>query len=191
MRHGRALGALILAIGIALWLARREREPKLDPPAVVAQIQQLSQLTTVRYTIQKVVAIEEARHPVGSESILLILQARVEAGIDVSKIQPRDLSVARDGSVTLRLPPAQVLNVALDEKETKVWDRRITWWTPWIPFSKDLEQRARITGIESIKKAALDMGILKQAEQNAESSIRALLELAGVKLVRVIPASVS
>ncbi len=191
MRHRRALVALIVAIGFVWLLVRRERQSQLDPPSVVAQIQQLNQLSTVRYTIQKVVAIKEDRHPVGSESILLILQARVEAGIDLSKVQPRDLSVARDGSVTLRLPVPQILNVAIDEKETKVWDRQITWWTPWVPYSKDFEQRARIAGVESISKAALEMGILKQAEQNAEASIRTLLQLAGVKSVRVIPGGVS
>ena len=35
------------------------------------------------------------------------------------------------------------------------------------------------------------MGILKDAERNAESSIRGLLGLAGVKSVIVLPASVS
>jgi hypothetical protein len=191
MRHARALGTLIIAVGVILWFARRDDRPQLDAPSVVAQIQQLNQLATVRYTIQKVVAIKEDRHPVGSESILLILQARVDAGIDLSRMQPQDVSVGHDSSVTLRLPPPQVLGVAVDEKETKVWDRQTTWWTPWIPYSKDLEQRARLAGIESISKAALDMGILKQAEQNAETSIRALLQLAGVKSVRIIRATVS
>lgn len=191
MRYLQALGALILALGVLLWFARSDRQPQLDASAVVAQIQQLNQLATVRYTIQKVVGIKEARHPIGSESILLILQARADAGVDLSRIQPRDVSVDRDGSVTLRLPAAQILNVAIDEQETKVWDRQKTWWTPWVPYSKDLEQRARLAGIESINKAALDMGILKQAERNAEASIRALLQLAGVKSVRILPAGVS
>jgi hypothetical protein len=191
MRHGRALGVVIIAIGVVLWFREDTRSPQLDPPAVVAQIQQLNQLATVRFTIQKVVGLTEDIHPVGSESILLILQARVDAGIDLSRVQPRDLSVARDGSVTLRLPSAQILNVAVDEKETKVWDRQKTWWTPWVPYSKDLEQRARLAGMQSINKAALEMGILKQAEQNAEASIRTLLQLSGVKSVNVVRASVS
>jgi hypothetical protein len=53
------------------------------------------------------------------------------------------------------------------------------------------EQRARLLGVESIRQAALDMGILKQAEGNAEESIRTLLQLAGVKTVTIIPAGVS
>ena len=95
------------------------------------------------------------------------------------------------GTVVVRLPPPQVLNVAIDEKNTKVWDRSKTWWAPWIPYSLDLEQRARLEGIEAVRQAALENGILAQAQRNAETSIRGLLTLAGVKSVVVIPANVS
>jgi hypothetical protein len=186
-----AIGALILAVGVVLWFAERRSRPQLDPPAVVAQIQQLNQLATVRYTIQKVVGMKEDKLPVGYESIILIMQASVQAGIDLGTMRPEDVTIRGDRAIVLRLPPAQILNVSVDEKETKVWDRQKTWWTPWIPYSKDFEQRARLIGIESVRQAALDMGILKQAESNAESSIRALLQLAGVKTVVIIPAGVS
>jgi hypothetical protein len=158
---------------------------------VVAQIQQLNQLATVKYTVQKIVGLREDTLPVGSESILLIMQATVQAGIDLAHLREQDVTFRDDGTVVLRLPPAQVLTVAVDEKETKVWDRQKTWWTPWVPYSKDLEQRARLSGLESVRQAALDMQILKQAERNAETSIRALLNLAGAKSVVVIPAGVS
>jgi hypothetical protein len=45
--------------------------------------------------------------------------------------------------------------------------------------------------MDSVRTAALEMGILKQAEENAEASIRALLQLSGVKSIRVIRASAS
>jgi hypothetical protein len=54
-----------------------------------------------------------------------------------------------------------------------------------------LEKKARLAGIEAARQAALDMGILKQAERNAETSIRALLQLAGVDEVEVVPAGIS
>jgi hypothetical protein len=75
--------------------------------------------------------------------------------------------------------------VSIDEKETKVWDRYKTWWTPWVGYSLDLEQRARLAGIEAATRSALDMGVLSQAEINAETSIRGLLGLAGVKAVQI------
>ena len=183
-----AIAALVLVMAGFFLLKRGPDRP--DQPAVVAQIRQLNQLATVRYTVQKVVGLREPKYPVGEESILLVLQARVEAGVDLAHLGQDQVQVDGD-TVTVRLPPGQIFNVSIDEAETRVWDRTKTWWTPWVPYSKDLETRARGQGLEAAKKAALEMGILKQAEQNAESSIRGLLSLAGVKNVRIIPARMS
>jgi hypothetical protein len=101
-------------------------------------------------------------------------------------MRPQDVVVGKDGSITVQLPPPTILDVSIDEKNTKVWDRQKTWWTPWVPYSLDLEQRARIAGLEGARQAALDMGILRNAEQNARDSVRVLLELAGAKGVVVL-----
>jgi hypothetical protein len=180
------VAALIVIVLLAL-LWRRELRPRFDPNAVLARVQQLNQLATVKYTIQKIVGLKDEKYPVGSESILLIVQANVEGGIDLSSMHTGDVSVRPDGGVIVRLPEPRILNISIDEKETKVWDRQKTWWTPWIPYSLDLEQRARLAGLDAVKKTALEMGILDQAERNAESSIRGLLGLAGVKSVRIVP----
>jgi hypothetical protein len=181
----------VFAIALMLWLWRREWRPYFSPPAVLGQVRQLNQLSTVKYTIQKVIGLKEQKEPIGSESILLIIQAHIEAGIDLAGMTTGDITVRSDGTVEVRLPRAKILNVSIEEKETKVWDRRITWWTPWVPYSLDLEQRARLAGLEAVKQAALEMGILAQAERNAELSIRGLLTLAGVKQVLIVPGSVS
>ncbi len=182
--------ALLIAIPI-FWISKRERRPRLDPPAVLAQVQSLNQLATVKYTIQKVVGLTEQKQPVGSESILLVVQASVQAGIDLASLGPDDVMVRPDGTVVVLLPAAKILQVSIDEKETKVWDRQKTWWTPWLAYSLDLEQRARLAGVEAVNKAALDMDILPQAERTAEISIRGLLGLAGVKSVQIVAAKAS
>jgi hypothetical protein len=186
-----AIGLVLIAIGASWWLVRRAPAPPLDPPAILAQVRLLNQLASIQYTVQKVVAIREQKQPVGSESILLILQASVEAGIDLAALRPEDVSVGSNGGIVIRLPHAQILHVSVDENQTKVWDRQKTWWAPWIPYSLDLEQRARVAGLEEAKQGALEMGILRQAETNAVTSIRGLLGLAGVKTVVFIPASAS
>ena len=192
MWSARNIGLVLIAIGVSWWLVRRAPPAlPLDPPAILTQVRQLNQLTSVQYKVQKVVAIREQKQPVGSESILLILQASVEAGIDLAALRPDDVSVGSNGGIVIRLPHAQILHVSVDEKQTKVWDRQKTWWAPWIPYSLDLEQRARMAGLEETKQAALEMGILRQAESNAMTSIRGLLGLAGVKTVVFIPGSAS
>ena len=178
--------ALALLISIPIfWILNRGGRRRIDPPSVLAQIQRLNQLATVKYTIQKVIGLSEQKQPVGSESILLIVQASVQAGIDLASLRADDVIVRPDGTVVVRLPAAKILSVSIDEKETKVWDRQKTWWTPWVAYSLDLEQRARLAGIAAAGQAALDMGILPQAELNAETSIRGLLGLAGVKAVQI------
>lgn len=185
------LFAVLLALLFAIVIFTRHRRPSHDVRAVVMQVQKLNELATVRYTVQKVVGLEQRTQPVGVERILLVLQAQVTAGIDLSALREQDVQTRGEGAVVIKLPPPRVLNVAIDEKQTRVWDRDKTWWTPWVPYSKDLEQRARIQGADEARQSAIDMGILRQAERNAEESIRALLGLAGVKQVVVIPASQS
>lgn len=190
MRNSRILmaGFVIIALLAAYALLHRPARPDLGVPAVLAQVQQLNELATVKYTIQKVVGLKEQKQPVGQESILLIVQASVRAGIQLAALRAQDIAILRDGTVEIGLPAARILDVALDEKETRVWDRQKTWWAPWIPYSLDLEQRARLLGMESVKQGALEMGILAQAQRNAETSIRGLLSLAGIKSVRFVAA---
>ena len=180
--------ALLIAFGIGVYRWSSSVQ-KPEPSTVLAAVQQLNQLTTVRYTVQRVVTLTEEKHPVGAESILLIVQARVEAGVDLASLGPKDVITAKDGTVTVSLPPSKILNVAIDENETKVWDRQKTWWTPWVPYSLDLEKRARLMGLEAARESAIQMGILSASEKNAETSVRSLLSLAGLKTVAIVPAT--
>jgi hypothetical protein len=151
----------------------------------VREIQRLNELVSVKYTIQRVVGLEEQKVPLGSEKLLLIVQAEVLAGIDLSALKPGDIKTLPDHAIYVTLPAPKIVHIVIDDRQTKVWDRRITWWTPWVPFNPDLERQARLTARNEIEKAALEMGILDQARRNAEVSIRSLLETFGVKTVTV------
>lgn len=184
----RTLLLLLLIAVCAFFLGRHGwlGQPALDQPALVREVQQLKELATVRYTVQKVVGVKEQKVPFGEESLLLIVQGKVIGGIDLGRLRPEDVQVAK-GRVIITLPGPQIQQVYLDEKETKVWDRRITWWTPWVPYSPDLEHRARLTAIEDVRRTAEQMGILQEARRNAESLIRELLRNAGVRETQFLP----
>lgn len=147
----------------------------LDSTAVITEVRKLNQLATVKYNIQRVVGLREQKVPFGEESILLMVQGEAIAGVDLSGLKAPDVTSSGPRSVVITLPAAKLLNVFLDEKQTKVWDRQITWWTPWVPFDPELEHKARMQALDDVRKAALNMGILDQAQSNAESSIRDLL----------------
>src|SRR2546425_3533925 len=66
-KSGRAvLAASLIIVALLVWLWRRERGLQLDSPAVLVRVQQLNQLTTVKYTVQKVVGLKDQKVPVGS-----------------------------------------------------------------------------------------------------------------------------
>jgi hypothetical protein len=157
----------------------------LDAPAMVREIQSLSELVSVKYTVQKVVGLEEKKSPVGSEKLLLIVQAEVLAGVDLASLPAGSIRILPDKQVKIALPQARIFHIVIDDKETKVWDRQITWWTPWISPNPDLERQARLAATKSVEQAALEMGILEQARRNAETVIRNLLQSAGAKSVVV------
>jgi len=157
----------------------------LSPPGVVKEIQQLNSLVSVKYILQKAIGLEEKKVPFGSERILLIVQAEVLGGVELDKLAA--YHVTTDGlRFTIALPPPKILHIVIDDKETRVWDRSVTWWTPWVPANLDLERQARLAAKEAIEKSALDMGILEQAKKNAQMSIRGLLMGLGAKSVAFI-----
>jgi hypothetical protein len=179
------IAALSVACAYLYYFGRREGVVRrvVDAPAVVREIQQLSELVTVKYSIQKVIGLEEEKVPFGSEKILLMVQATVLGGVDLSAVDTQHCVVA-ENSVTITLPPPKVLQVFVNEKDTKVWDRSKTWWTPWVPFNPELERKARLAALEAAQAAAFEMGILSNAQQNAEKTIRGFLNGAGVEVVR-------
>src|SRR5262249_32756089 len=125
--------------------------------------------------------MKEAKSPVGTESILLLVQGKVLAGVDLSELKADDIALsAKHDAMRIRLTPPHIQAAYLDENATKVWDRSITWWTPWVTPDPDLEHRARMRAIDDIKKAALEMGVLSEARKNAEMGIRKILEAFGI-----------
>ena len=184
------VSAIIIALGVAClylyYFGRREPVVRrvVDAPAVVKEIQRLSELVTVKYSIQKVVGLKEEKVPFGSEQVLLMVQADVLGGVDLAAVSANDVQIAANNLITVRLPPPKVMHVSVDEKQTRVWDRSKTWWTPWVPYDPELEQKARLAALEAVQAAALEMGILSNAQVNAEKTIRGFLRTVGVESVR-------
>jgi len=170
-------------IGVLVYVFWHRSHPAFDSPGVVKEVRKLNELVTVRYGIEKVVGMKEDKSPVGSESILLLVEGRVLAGIDLSQLKPSDIHFVGRDDVQIRLPPAHIEDASLDEKHTKVWDRSVTWWTPWVTADIDLEHKARLRAIDEMKASAMEMNILGEARRNAEGDIRSLLEAFGMKSV--------
>src|SRR6267143_7289719 len=120
---------LALSIGLGLWLwssvprwiGLASVTKTYNTATVLRQVQTLSQLVTVKYVMEKVVVLEDVKW-FGENRVLLVAHGIVKAGVDFSQLKPEDGKVSGT-NVTIRLPPAQVTDAYLDERQTRIVER--------------------------------------------------------------------
>src|SRR5260370_10549849 len=185
----------LFAVGLVIWLAtgtgllsllRAYRGGTLihiDQPTLVRQIQQLQRLETVSFTMDKIISGEHDSPYMPkflvSDRLLLVVHGEVIGGVDLSKLQLNDV-VVRDQSISLRLPPAQILFTPLANAQTRVYSRDTGLFSSPDP---NLESEVRQEAERQLQEAAMQGDILKTADGNARTTISSLLQGLGFKKV--------
>ena len=90
--------------------------------------------------------------------------AKIGAGIDMSQITVRNVSLDDQGVVEIEVPAAQIQYVSVDNEATQILDRETGLFTKGDPR---LETDARQVAEEVLVAGALEDGILADAEANA------------------------
>jgi hypothetical protein len=139
-------------------------------PALLKEVQTLSQFVTVKYSLEKVVELDDAKW-YGESRVLLVAHGVVKAGIDLSQLGPGDIQISGK-KISLTLPRARITDVYLDDRQTQIVDH-----TTGIlrVFDKDLEQNARRQAVDELRLAASQNGILKEAAEKGQSRLTILL----------------
>src|SRR5512145_373049 len=139
-----------------------------DPITYINEVRALARLETIQYSIEKVITGETGGGTFQSlfgDKILFVGHGTVIAGIDMEKLQPEDMRF-ENGVLTVRLPPAEVFIATLDNEKSYVYDRDTGILAkPDVNLETLVRQRAE----EEILKAAIEDGILDQAQINAEA----------------------
>jgi hypothetical protein len=168
-----------------LWSAATGRTLTIDvsQPTVVDRIQRLQRLETVIYTMDKVVsgAKENPVFPnfLAGDRLLMLVHGEVVAGIDFSDLKPGD--VRMDGKkVHLHLPAPQIFRTRLDSAKTRVYSRQTGLLVSTDP---NLETQVRQQAEQQLQEAAMADGILRNAQQNALSTIKSLLQGLGFESI--------
>lgn len=175
---------LLLGIGLGFLASRVQTlftgRPVYNTTAVVQQVRSLSELVTVQYVIEKVVILEDVKWIAGwgENRVLMVAHGRVKAGLNLADIKPADISISGK-TVKIKLPPPQITDAYLDEKQTRVIERTTGLLRM---FDKDLEQNARMQAVDDIRRAARTAGILKEAETRAHAQLRNLFTQLGMEL---------
>ena len=164
---------LLFGLVALRWLGSGSTARTYNTTVLLQEIQTLSQLVTVKYVMEKVVIQEDPpQNPVrrllpDETRIILVAHGIVKAGVDFSKLQPGDVRVSGK-KVKLVLPPAQITDAYLDERQTKIIEHNTSFLRD---FNKDLESTARQNALEDIRRAARNNGILKEADERARAQL--------------------
>ncbi len=139
-----------------------------DPVTYINEVRALARLETIQYSVEKVITGETGGGTFQSlfgDKILFVGHGTVIAGIDMEKLQPQDMHY-ENGVLTVKLPPAEIFVATLNNEKSYVYDRQTGILAkPDVNLETLVRQRAE----EEIRKAALEDGILQQAQTNAEA----------------------
>lgn len=182
-----AVAAVLLTIGLSAgWLAGRWMRPPdgtrriQDSPTLVRQVQALAQFVTVKYVLEKVVIIEDAKW-FGESRLIMVAHGVAKAGFDLARLEPRDVRVDGDRLV-LRLPKPHLTDVYLDERRTEVVEHSTGVLRQ---FDQSLEQNARRQALDKIRLAAVEAGILADAVEKAKLQLTLMAQQAGYSGIEI------
>ncbi|MBI1855099.1 MAG: DUF4230 domain-containing protein [Chloroflexi bacterium] len=151
-----------------------------DPVTYINQIQALARLETIEYSVQQVVEVDDKQGTFAflyGTKMLIQVKGKVIAGIDMQKLQPGDMQL-QTSVLYVKLPPAEIFITALDESKTQIWNIQNGIFTRPDPnLVIDGLQGAQ----DKIYQAALEDGILDQAQKNAEAYLTKFFAALGYK----------
>lgn len=139
-----------------------------DPVTYINEIRALARLETIQYSVEKVITGQTGGGSFEAffgDKILFVGHGTVIAGIDMEKLRPEDMRY-ENNVLRVKLPPAEIFIATLDNEKSYVYDRDTGLLTKPDP---NLETLVRQRAEQEILKAALEDGILEQAQINAEA----------------------
>ncbi len=154
-------------------------------PVTLQTIRLVAELTTVEMVQYTTVVKGDDRgwlNWAAGDRIEMFAVARIGAGVDLDAIGEGDLLVD-EGKVVLRLPPAKLTYVSVDNEATHVYNRDTGVFTKGNP---DLERSARLAAEELLTAQAIKQGILQTAEERAVNVLRDLIVSLGYTDVDVV-----
>lgn len=166
-----SLSVIGLTVVLFIMVINYNDKEKVDTEYLFTKLTKASELTTAKleYTgfseyKDKGIAI------INKSDFLMVYTANARAGIDVKevKITSDDLSKV----IWITIPKAKILSVNVDPKNIKYYDEKFSLFN----FNqKEDSDRAQALAEEEAKKELAKMGILKMADEQAETLIKGLL----------------
>lgn len=175
------LATLIVANAIFISTGKTREYEKMT----VETLRDLSQLATVEYRIKKIVRFKDDSL-LGSRRLLIEVPAVIKAGIELSGLDSSSIKMNDSGSITIRLPKPELLDLNIDLENVKevINDTSLLRGS----FSPEDKNKYLRKGEEELKKYIAEgkINILIESEQNARSIIASWLTKMGYTDINIL-----
>ncbi len=120
-----------------------------------------------------------------TERITYLAYYDVVAGVDLGKITTASITVTNDGfpdlaTITITVPPAEILNVVLDTQNSRLVAQDTPTWIPGCETQvAAMTVEAQQLTQQYAREAAIERGILKMAQEKAGQELKRFLLDAG------------
>ncbi len=150
----------------------------------VLGLQKMSDLATAQYIVTKIIKANDNKtwYKAGDRKILMSCKASLVAGIDMSTISEKDISI--DGqNIVLTIPHAKLIYLDIKPEDVKtVYEDVSMFRTNFSSLEKDaLASQAE----KQIKESADSLGIFVTAETNATIFINNFLKKEGFQNISI------
>ena len=157
----------------------------IQATTVLDRIQTLSDVVTTRYNYSSLVQSQRDMpgllNALYGDKLLMVAVGHINAGIDMTKVTASNITRQGD-SMTIRLPPPQLLDCFLDEKASYIVSRDTGLFAKPAP---NLDQEARRYAVAQFRDTAINADIYSEVQTHAQTVVQDFVTSLGIKQVTV------
>lgn len=175
---------IIVFLGLAALLMTSCKPKESDMKARVLGMSQNLELGTVEYIVKKVIKFnDQQKFTVGDRKILFNSTAYLKAGIKLDDFNEKDI-IINGNQITVFLPHAELLSFNMPAEEiSTIFENYGVFRSK---FNADEQNEILKKGEEDIRADIPNLGILKDAEENAKDMFEAMLSQLGFESVIIV-----
>ena len=150
----------------------------------VLGLQKMSDLATAEYVVTKIIKANDNKtwYKIGDRKILMTCKASLVAGIDLSQLTEKDVSI--DGeNISITLPHAALIYINIKPEDIKTAYVDVSPWR--MNFTTAETNELAVQAENQIKGSVKSLGILITAETNASIFINTFLQNLGYKNIKI------
>ena len=141
---------------------------------ILFSLREMSDLATVEYTVTKIIKANDNKtwFKIGDRRILMSCEAHIKAGIDMSSITEKDVTI-EGKNIKLTLPQPKVISLSIPAELIKVEFQDVSLFRD--PYKTSERDQLATQAETQIRNSIDSLGILQQAKINTSLFVNNLL----------------